>query len=516
MSKSKPSVLSKQKRKLKSSVDGITKSVGLSPLRMLLALILLGGLGYLIYVVAFPGDQKGKAADGPSESRAEQLSLSADQVLNRLSSLTLTDLDNFLFVIEEMKDSEKKLDELEATVELTQKQKIEVAKIRTRDKGFIAMMLVRNNIEYAAEKAELIRYTKDHLDASDSSLLQTTHFWLCTVSLVEFTHSPSEETWQRFKEAVVNHSDGYLKTHQNAVVVSGMLLTMSKEGATKGKYAKQGFGVLSEQLVKSEVASIREMADKLETLAIYGDFDLQTLPTRIMWSDPNGVRDLENALDKLAQNPDSDVNTWVSLIRGYESFLATDKIEETGAAWKKVSDICDGLPDSEKKKTLREILRRQRARAMTVGTDFDVSGTILPDMTPFEPGENDFVVVFFSDKSANSVAGLKRLGEEYRDQQATYRPILAFEQGLTEKDLSSLHKIPKGISIASMETSRKFQRMIPVDFFPYILLIDRKGKVVAVNLHVDQIPNRIAKIQGDERRARNAQNTDSEAATLSP
>ena len=517
MSKSKSS-LKKTKRKLKGKVNDFSQSVGLSPVKMVGALLLLCGIGFIIYFVAFAPKTVDGNADTPSLKKLQAQELDLEQRLDALAGVKTPNDTHFMMIIDRMNDINSELDTIEYEKELTESQKIKVEQIRLRNKSLIVMTMMRNKIENETEKNDLIEYCLARIDSPDDILREGCHFWLCVIPTFDFSLAPSDESLQIFTEAIQKYPQGYRTTPSHATTIAGIVFKIREQGPAALEFQKKGLNFLATQFKASEVAEVQEVGKKLNVLELFGEFNIPTLAHRILWSDPSGKRDLDGALAVLTEHPDTEMTNWVKLIRAYECFLATDKIEEIGAAWQKMWSLMETVPDQKIKEALKVILERQKTRAMAIGTPFDVSGTLAPDGQPFV-NDDGYTVVVFCDKSVNSQAALAKLGKGSREQQLKYRPIIALDGQLTERDVESLKFVPQEISFASDETAKKYFEAFPVDFFPYVMLVDRKGNIVAANLDVDQVPSRVAKLEANIRRANNNTlpiSSEEETATNAP
>jgi hypothetical protein len=504
----------KRKRKLKHRMEQATVGFGLSPMKVFLSLLLLVALGGLIYYVVFakvPGSET--VAKSPSEMKLQKTELTVDQRLSRMSSFKPSSDKSFLATIDEMVDFENELEILESKPGLTEQQKSKIELLHVRNQSIIVMTMVRNKVDCETEKAKLFRYCTQRIDSTDEQLKENSRYWLCIIPTIEFAENPSDETYREFAAALTSYPDGYLKSPVSAAVLCELLVEMSKGGSFKKEFARKGYSLLIEQLAKSKLKSIHDIGNKMQEYANFGEYDLKTLGDRLRWSNPSGKRDLTGAFESLVANPNARTQTWVTLIRAYENLLSTDKIEETGAAWKKMWDLSSALPATKKKKLIQDILDRQRTRAMSIGSPFDISGTTAADEKDIV-NNKEFTTIVFCDKSKGSMNALFNLGKTIKEQQLNYLPIVAFENELTKEDISSLHMVPESVAIASHKTAKKYFEAFPVDFFPYLLLIDKEGNVISANLGFDQVPNRIAAVKSAQRRKRAAMEAESETPAL--
>lgn len=486
-------------------------------MKIAISAILSVAIVALIVTVAFSNrSDENKAAATPSGLKLQQQELSVDQRLDdMLSEKTATDV-NFLAVIDRMNELDEELVKIESEqgASLTEAQVAKITQIRIRNKSVVVMMMVRNKVQCAAEKKDLTDYCSLHLNSADEQIQETAKFWLCVIPTLELLESPSDQTLAEFSKVIAQHQDGYINSPEHAATLSGLLFKMSKESPRAKKFWKAGFRSLREQLSMSKIKPIQTIGEQLEGLELFGEFDLPTLAHRILWSDPSAAEDLDGALKVLADNIQTDSKNWVTIAKAYEGYLSTDKIEETGAAWQRMSDLAANINDAEKRASIESILDRQRKRAMAIGSQFDLTGTVLPSGEALEMAKQGYTAVVFCDKSKASMSALAVLGQNSKQNQLRFRPVLAFEKPLRQVDLDSLHSIPKSISVLDYESAKRYYSSFPVDFFPYVLLVDSEGKIVSVNLDIEQVPNRIAKFVAQEREARAARNATEAEATL--
>ena len=488
-----------RKRKLKHRIRTFSQSVGLSPMRILISAILVLGIGALILTIVFSNKEENNVAV-PGELKQKQQSLDLDKRLQAMVVENPGPDENFLAVIDRMNKFEEELDEIESKGGLTDLQQETVNRVRLRNKTVNVMTMKRNNVDVAAEKADLIQFCENLLNAEDDLMKEGAQFWLCVLPTSEFKDSPNAETLENFIVAANKYADGYINNPDHASTLAKLLFGISTRPHETDVHWKKSFDVLAQQLDRSKYEPIRDLGVKLKSLKLFGKFKLPTLSERILWGDPRAKDDLRGMLDVLAQNLDTDIRTWITIIKAYESFLATDKIEETGTAWQMTSSLANRITDPEKKKTLLEVLKRQQARAMTIGSQFDSSGTTQPTGNSIKRTAHAYTAVIFCDKSVASIKCLTQLGIETKDMDLGYRPVIAFDSPLSEEDIKSINLIPSEIAIVDHKTSMRYREAIPVDFFPYIILTDRAGKVLFANLDIAQIPARIAKVEADKRR----------------
>ena len=129
-------------------------------------------------------------------------------------------------------------------------------------------------------------------------------------------------------------------------------------------------------------------------------------------------------------------------------------------------------------------------RSEILGATFDLSGTSF-DGQPISKTSNEFTALVFLDRNQKSAGMMQEIMRGFASGGA-FRPILAFNRDFVEQDKEKFDQIPRRVMVANRETALKYLESFPCDHFPYLLLIDQNGVVVAGNLSVVQTGNRIA------------------------
>ena len=501
--------MSRKDQKLKRRINEFGASVGMSPAKIAFSLILAVGLGVFIWFVAFPGSERYFDSPQPvSAQKKKDTELSIDQRLEYLLNAKPPSVRNFLMVIEEMKARTKELTEIELENELTSEQKSKADLIRIKNGGVIVGYMLENNIDHEVEWAEFQKLCIQHVDDADELVQEAANYWLGLIPLIEFSRNPDEATYESFTKNLSNHGRGFLGNPSHALIYSNWIKSMRRTNQPK-EFIIKGHNFLGEQLSKSELPNVKILGQQMSQLALYGGFDLPSLGSRISWQDPSAAADLAGALATLKENvSETKFEVWATVVRAYENFLATDNIEGAGETWKLMSNLVAGLPESETKTGMQAILKNQQARALKIGTKFDVSGFAFPNDEPFDASGQEYTLIVFCQKSQpESQEFLGKLKVAISQSQPNYSPVLVFEEELNEADRQSMPLVPKIVKVASRETVLKYLADFPVDFFPYLILIDKEGTLVSANLDIDQVPNRIAKIEARRKANANAGQT---------
>ena len=487
------------RRKTLHWLDSFSKNLGLSPLRMLLSLLLLCGLGFLIYWAGFRPTPE-------VEVSSEAISLPATDAEQILTNMLETPVPSgtFFQVTHKINELEKELVEIENSYQLEDAQKVMVTRIRLKNKSFVVSQMLMNDIACDAEKDDLVRFCDTHSNSSDEDLSRESQLELCLIPAAEFAASPSDATFEAYTSAIKEYSDCYINYPEHAAKLAHVTSAVFKGSRADSDYARRGFATLSEQMAKTEDEAVGKISEKLARLSIYGQFDLPSLRGRLAWNDPLAEDDLEAAIETLKKNPDSDFTVWIAIIHAYESYLAADEVEKVGAMWQQMRSLSDAITDEEKKVQVKQRLENQKNRVIAIGNPFDFGGTRMPEGDAIVTSGFDYYVIAFCDNSKDSRKLLAQIGSDKRRDPNRYYTILAFnsdlEKDLLDRDAEAAKKLKDKIAIATNETSAKYFTRFQVDLLPYMLLLNEQGEIIAANVQFDQARNLMAKLSSQKNR----------------
>jgi hypothetical protein len=496
----------RRKKKLKQSVNDFSSSLGLSPMRILGSIGLLIALGVLLYVVLQPENGENPAREiVRNEVEKEREVLSVDQIIDQMGKIDAQEFERmeFLVKMQEVDERLEKIEEVSQRNDLSAKQQEAIDRLKIQNLSLICLEAIRGDFAYDPYREKLIEQAGKFRDHPNKDLREIANFSLAVIETNEFTQNPSDESYENFQIAAEKNLAGFVDNVKNSKSLASMLVAFSKRLPNHPK-SSECLRYFSQVLTEADNPVIKNLSAQLLEESVFGRFNIGTLKERITWSGVKAAEDLAGAVEQLAKHDEATMETWGTLIKAYEGYFSIDKIEEAGAAWSKVSKIASGVPGDEKRQVLVDILDKQRIRASKIGTPFDVAGVSAADGSSIEPDATKYTVVAFCDKQRESEAFLKKLKPLVQEPIKNFRIVLVFSTGLTEVDLKSLGSVPNRIYIGTDETSGSYFKQFPAAFFPYVILIDKQGKIVSANIDVDQVINRIAAQEAAARNRRNS------------
>ena len=470
-------------------------ATGLTPLRAVVAILLLVGVGCLIYWTGF---RKVESAVISQQSVEDQYSVETDEILeSMLARSDRLEPTNYFLTESELQALGEELTEFEKSRRLNPSQEVMVGHFRFSLESFSLQLMLRNKINTDAKKREFLDVCSRYLDSPNEASRRQAKFWVCVIRTVNFVEEPSTESYQRFVETIDEHKATYISNPRRSKYLANLVLLLSENDFKNVEFQQKAVSRLSERLAESETEGVLEIVEILQQHSLFGKFNLSTLRRRIAWLDPGAESDLDNAIELLQTHPQSDIKVWKAIIGAYESFLASDRAEEVGESLDKLKILSEKIEDPDNRKHIQERLAHQQVRVAAVEKKFDIAGTKLPDGQPISTGNRDYMVVIFCEPNRSSSIEYQRICS-VRDRSG-FSVIAAFSGPLSDEELVEAAKLGEGISVATMETSRKYLSEFPADVLPYALLLNKSGHIIAANLQYDQIESRIAKAKAGSR-----------------
>lgn len=487
---------SKRRRKFKNKVSNFSKAVGLSPLRIFLSVTLLSGVVFFICFIGFSESSLSRraAAASPLDFRSQQ-----EKVNERLKVLLkqkLTHANNFLLSIDQIQECETEISDIEASHSLTPSQEERIALTRLKNKGATVLQMLRNDIGYDNEKADLFRFCDSYEDQGQSEIRYACRYWLCAVPTLEFAYAPSPKTLVAFTTAIEEYEDCYLDFPKHAERLGQILTTMISKNRKTSELTRKGLRNISQRMLKSKTKRVRYAGEKLILLEIFGEFDLTTLGYRIAWNAPSAEADMEGAISALEANVKiAPVLVWDVIISAYESYLSSAHVDKVGTAWQRMWTLSEQIASEGSKKQVQIKLLRQKHRATSVGSTFDLSGFRLKGGAPLNLNSHEYIAIVFYDEGKGSLDLIRKIVTTGRLKHPNVHFVLAYKESYAGKALQMIDDSHSNFTIVDESTARKYYEELLVDITPYITLVDRSGEILGTSLPFDQLETRVARIK---------------------
>ena len=397
---------------------------------------------------------------------------------------------NYVVAIGNIEQQRAKIHELLSREDLSdeQKQKLQFTLLRHGQS-----LLQRNYQARALEAAEVDEFNtfaRSFIGGEDEKLDDFAKFAICDAETMLLRRRPSEENAQRLSQALVETKSSFLNNENRARDLFVKLLDARSihPGKPHIENAINDFGKL---LAGSEEESVAALASKVSDFSRFAPFEIVTLERRIRLKVDGSLQDLDDALRLLGETPETNIATWKTLMRAYESSISIGqqtRVLQTG--WGIVNDLVGKLPGSDPKKApLEAILKKQLERSKKFGSVVDLKAGETVKGEPFAEVKR-WQLIIFADRSQKSASTMLSLRRRQQEGLQLGQPIVAFENDYTAADRAQLDKV-KIYQLASFETSKKLIEALSIDFFPYIALVDEQGTVVALDLSVEQAVRRM-------------------------
>ena len=271
---------------------------------------------------------------------------------------------------------------------------------------------------------------------------------------------------------------------------------IDKGNATAAELTSKGMRRIAHRMLESKSKGVRLTGEKLVLLDVFGEFNLKTLGYRIAWSHPSAAEELEGAITALENNVDvSPPYVWEMVMRAYESHLANGDVEKVGAAWQRLWALSQKIQSEDSKKYVQVKLQRQKHRAISVGSTFDLSGTRLTNGKPVDLSNFNYVAVIFCDEGTDSVNIVNQVVNGKKLNHPDLHVVLAFKQVFSKEETAKINDSRGDFTVVGVDTARKYYEKLLVDIAPYIVLVDSSGEILRTGLKYDQLETRVARMK---------------------
>lgn len=464
--------------------------------KLAMAVVMVGAVSVLIYFVANPSDSRivSNAVAGVNTASISNVSAFRHSVEDE----ELDPGDSEMISIAKARENIELLEDFEATGSvLSDTEKGELNDLLIKNLSIVVRQYIAQGLDCEGEKKELLKLCHQHASESDDVRSKSNaEFWLFAIDAIQFANVPSEEGYQTFVNSYSLFPDVCRANPEQAEKMAYLLKSMSKK-FRKNELTKKAIAFYSDAIDDSESPEILEIAANMRDLSIFVELDIETLCERVSWGGPAATDDMKVAIDLLTTNPTSTTNTWETIIHANESFLSYSRFERFNGVRELLAAAVSDLPDSEKKVKLKACLARQQQRIEIVGKQIESLGTSLANEQPISPKSESYKLIVFANEEARSSEDIEKLKRT-----AKFAPKLHSVLAYTNADdLGSDESLGnlKNISIASRKTSSELFNLIPIDSYPYTLLLDESNRIVAVNVAVGEVESRVAKLQKKSR-----------------
>ena len=478
-------------------------SIGLPPQRIFHLLICLLVLGAIVGVLYFSnleglagGSKRTDDVTSTDPDENKRLTNEANRDLEtKIDELSFFDPSEMGYIV--LSGEVQKQTELIAKVRQHENISLEQLKkldgIQLRNLQTLAVRSMEAGVTSGGEMTAFVDFAETLASSDDEKLRDTARFSLVRTAAVTFTVAPTEANAKTAIETIKARQTTLVDQHTRSEMIFKTFLDFRENNPTN-KFVDQCIETLGTTIDTSTEPKTLELAATIRDFRLLSKIQLSTIEDRIRFRDSSGLEDLDEAFRVIEANPSINIETWELLIQSYEASLSNGQLHNFSAAHMKASELVAKLPDSDPRKAqLSEALDRQKQRAQSVGTPFDLSGNTFngKEITQSAKG---FSVLCFVDRSKVSAAMTKDLVNRLFNG-IPFRPIIVFKDDFSEQDQEMIKQIPGQFFVADRQTAIKYFNAFACDNYPYLVLVDGKGIVTAVNLSLVQVANRIASLQ---------------------
>ena len=466
-------------RSFGQKVNSFFHSIGLPPKQALIGLLVLGAVAAALF---FANQKQGIVSSNESD-------IGIDKQINELE---LFDPSRKIYTeaYRGVQENNEKIAELRQRDDITPALVKKLNSMELRNLETLVLRSMKADVNADNEMEAFVNFAESLLNTDDQQVKDSTGFALVRTLVSAFVMSPTEARSITASEAIKFNQASFVNSKTRADLLR-KLFVKGLDSHPANPYVDSCIREFGAILETSSSADIATLGRNIHEYTLYSKVHLESLEKRIRYREPKALGNLDQALRTLEANPDTDIRIWKTLIRSYEATLSIEAKQNFQTARNIIGELVAKLPDSDQRKAeLRTLLDRQKMRSETMGT-FDLSGTTF-DGQPIGKTSNEFTALVFVDQNPKSTLIMKEISTAIAEGSGAFRPIMVFKRDFVEQDRKNFKLVPRRVLVASRETALKYLESFPCDHFPYLLLIDRNGVIVAGNLSVVQTGNRIA------------------------
>ena len=471
-------------------------SIGLPPARIrtgLITLLVIGAILGGVYFLNFDSFRSASGRDGDSDTELVENGRTTDELDQQINELTFIDPRelNYVVLYGEVEKQNEAIDELRKRSDITTEQTGKLDEIQLRNLRNLYMQTLGQGSSADIERESFETFANKLLSSSNEKSKDSAGFDLTRLAVNVFSRKPNADDGQAALDALNQHQSSYVNNNKRALFLLRQLLTCQQQNPGD-EVARNCVATLGKILATSTDDKIQDLAKDIVEVSLFKGLEIGRLEKRIRFQDRQALADLDNALRVLESHPELAIEKWELLMRSYEAALSTGRVNVFNTAKRIMGELVAKLPDSDERKTrLLNLLTRQKQRAQQLGKPMDLTGVTL-DGKQIVQSNAEFSVLCLLDRSRKSVELVKSLSKSQSQLGTTFRPILAYKDKHAKEDKEKASTFPPKMLFADNETAAKYLASFPTDFFPYLLLIDKNGILVAGNLSPLQVENRIA------------------------
>lgn len=405
------------------------------------------------------------------------------------TSKTLEDSDNF--------DAPKERTE-DLPHDDPDRQRVVLERSLANQKKFV-LTCIENGIDCEPEKQKLISIVESCNKHDRQELSDAANFSLCSVGLLEFSVYPVEECLQATRDLLLKHRPTYLGYPDRCRELVN-ILTRTDRLRGHNKWRDQCAVELGNLLLSSEDSVDQKAGEGILEFFSFAKFKLDDLEQRIRFNARDATESVAGVLEQLRLHPETMPNRWRRIIRVCEAFASISNTEKFEQTWNSLSEIADTIPDSNPlAKEVPKLLERQKIRVAAVGKTFEIFDEQSDGDTAQMPIRG-YTLIVFSNQTQQSVDAVKQLANTLLSSNKNCQIILVFKKESMPSSTGLARLLEANLLIASEEAAEKYFEQIPVDFFPEIVLVDGKDRILGTNMSPGQVDTTLADIEQERRK----------------
>ncbi len=250
---------------------------------------------------------------------------------------------------------------------------------------------------------------------------------------------------------------------------------------------------LANSLQSSDEVVLKEIGDKIRDQLVVGSVNFDDLRRLIQFRDPQAIAKLEDLVNAVVDDPNISSSAYVYILTLVESLQQIDQNELEVRLREQLTTAVGKIANPDKRRKVGKWFDDYRIRNELIGKTFELGDAVIanPKLKMAAPT----VILFLSPATQLASEWIELLqGIEDHKPHANRYVIVCVDPELTEEFRQQFKKqFPAGILIGP-EKSVRYLEQCPISQVPYVVILDDKQRVIAVNVDVYQIRSRLSEL----------------------
>jgi hypothetical protein len=339
--------------------------------------------------------------------------------------------------------------------------------------------------------AELLAYCEQFTFDNDPVIRNKANVCEFAAHIQNYLRNPTDQEFAKLESKVDMFVSAITTEEQTVELIPDFFVPLMSK-SQNSTHVNNFNARLAEHLQNSDQPVFRNAGDRIMDKIVFGTpCNWDNLRVLIRANDQTTVNKLESLVALISDEPDVSVSTYSNILSCIE-FLEPEVHKDLRISLiNRVRSTVANITNEDKREQVVDLIDRYVVRDSLIGKPFDlrselVENSALPDKAPS-------VVLFVSSASPDRNELIENLKSLDQLVPLTNRYIIVYTDSKLTEEVGDQLKLdfPNGILIGPEEKD-SFLEQCPITHVPYIIILDRNGRVAAINVDISQVRNHLS------------------------